>query len=81
MKIFSIFLTLLLFAGCASTVCEQQPLEAKVVVKTVEVKVPVACKVPKINCDFSDDGFMPIEKMRQCIIEQKRALEVCAKTK
>lgn len=76
MRICSILIVLLLI-GC-STKCEPTRIEPNVIVKTVEVKVPVGCNVPKVECDFQVEGFLVIEKMRQCIIEQKRALEVCA---
>lgn len=79
MKIFSICILLILLTGCVQKQCYQPDITPKVVVETIEIKVPVYCKIPKIKCDFTGDGFMPVEKMRQCIIEQKRALEVCSK--
>ena len=80
MKIFSLILiTLFVLTGC--TYKQPEPVVKTVVVTEIkEVKVPVPCKVPKVTCDFNAPGFSPINKMLECIIMQKRALESISKS-
>lgn len=66
-----ILFMVIILNGC---VCE--PLPPKVVTETIYVKVPVKHKLPDINCDFSGDGFEPTEKLLQCIVKQKRVIEL-----
>ena len=65
----------LFVTGC--TWCEPKPLPPEVVTNTVYVKVPVKCNIPEINCDFTGKGFKPTEKLLECLVLQKRALELC----
>lgn len=85
MKIYSIIfiLSVILFTGCATTQYKQLPPE-KVVVTEIQEKVVVKpCPVPDLSkvCDFKGDFFTPTEKLLQCIIAQKRALELCKNIK
>lgn len=79
MKTYKTILVLLsisvLFGGCYN----QPEPEIRTVYKTKEVKVPVKCKVPKIDCNFKGEGFDPTIRLLECIQLQKRALEACAK--
>lgn len=80
MKRLSLYLSifiLILFTGCGS----KEPVVPKIVYKTVEVKVPVYCKVPKIACDFKGTNFEPTIGLLKCIVEQKKALDVCRELK
>lgn len=77
MKIYSIIAILIamfLFTGC----CTKLPPEQVITIETKIVKVPVPCEVPKLNCDFKGDGFVPTTKLLECLIQHKRALEVCS---
>jgi len=74
LKIFSIALvlsTMIAFNGCGCTP------EVRYVDRPVEVKVPVKCKMPEVYCDFNGTGSEPAIKAFECIITQKRAMEVC----
>jgi len=68
---------LLVFTGCGS----KEPVVPKIVYKTVEVKVPVYCKVPKVTCNFKGSNFEPTIGLLKCIVEQKKALDVCRELK
>lgn len=76
MKTFSIILIMvsLLLTGCST---KQEP-KTTIVYETKEILIPVPCKVPTINCDFSGEGFIPTQKLLDCVILQKRALEACS---
>lgn len=52
----------------------------KTVVSTdvVKVNIPVACQFPKVVCDFGGEGFVPTEKLLDCVIIQKRLMEACS---
>lgn len=76
-KIFGIIILALFFISCSSKCSEcLQPTSSKV--QTVEVKVPVACELPKIECDFSGNAFVPTQKLLECIIIQKKLLKKCS---
>lgn len=64
---------LFLLFGCSS----RQPVETKVItrIETVEVKVPVKIDIPEIDCEFSGEGTVPMTKMLECIILQKRVID------
>ncbi len=73
-----LFSVVTLFTGCGSK-CPPTPEPiVKIVYKTKEVKVEVPCKLPEIDCDFVGEGFVPTEKLLQCVVTQKRALETCS---
>lgn len=70
----------MMFIGCSSKTTEDiQPCSSKV--EVVEVKVPVACNVPKVECDFSGDNFEPTQKLLDCLILHKKLLKACTETK
>ena len=64
---------LFLLFGCSS----RQPVETKVITRTetVEVKVPVNIDIPEIDCEFSGEGTVPMTKMLECIILQKKVID------
>ena len=64
---------LLLLFGCSA----RQPVETKVITRTetVEVKVPVKIDIPEIDCEFSGEGTVPMTKMLECIILQKKVID------
>ena len=66
-----IFLTTLLFLliGCSS--------KEKIVYQ--EVKIPVQCKVPKVECIISEDitAVEVIREMLECIEDYKISIKVC----
>jgi hypothetical protein len=77
MKIFnllSLILAVVIFTGCAGKQEECVPTR---VVETQKVYIAVPCESPKVKCDFKGNGFEPTTKLLACIVEQKRALEVC----
>ena len=79
LKRLSIILSLLListiFSGCCIGTCKP---EIKYVDRPVEVKVPVKCSTPDVNCSFKGDTYTEtIGLMIECIVELKRANEVC----
>jgi len=60
------------FSGCAV-----KPV-VKYVDKPYEVKVPVKCVVPDVNCTFDrETDTEVISALLECLIDQKRASEVC----
>ena len=64
-------LTTLTFSGCATT-------EKIVYVdKPVPYAVPVKCKVPEVSCNFKGEGSEPILRLLECVVDQKKAMEVC----
>ena len=64
---------LFLLFGCSA----RQPVETKVITRTetVEVKVPVKIDIPEIECEFSGEGTVPMTKMLECIILQKKVID------
>lgn len=64
---------LFLLFGCSA----RQPVETKVITRTetVEVKVPVKIDIPVIDCEFSGEGTVPMTKMLECIILQKKVID------
>lgn len=64
---------LFLLFGCSA----RQPVETKVItrIETVEVKVPVKIDIPEIDCEFSGEGTVPMTKMLECIILQKKVID------
>lgn len=76
--LFLIFFVLVL-SGCG---VKYKELPAKVIVNTeiVEKVVIKPCPVPDLSkvCDFSGDKFTPTEKLLNCVIEQKRVLDICS---
>ena len=64
---------LFLLFGCSA----RQAVETKVItrIETVEVKVPVKIDIPEIDCEFSGEGTVPMTKMLECIILQKKVID------
>ena len=64
---------LFLLFGCSA----RQSVETKVItrIETVEVKVPVKIDIPEIDCEFSGEGTVPMTKMLECIILQKKVID------
>jgi len=80
MKIFKYILAILssyLLTGCCDKECTRPPAIIQTVTKTKIVKVPVACKHEKIQCDFNGSGYTPTIKLIECIVTQKRVIEAC----
>lgn len=72
-------ITVLLLLGIVMVGCGQQPEpEPMIKIKTEYVYKTVPCVVPKINCEFSGEGYTPTKKLLACVIEQKKALELCS---
>ncbi|EPU3829058.1 hypothetical protein ACVWU4_001039 [Campylobacter coli] len=76
---FCILLILVAFIISLLSACSTTTITKPVIkTETVEVKIPVKCKVPEITCDLKGNDFEVIGKMLECIVEQKRAIEVCS---
>lgn len=75
MRIFNIcgLLLVVMLTGCASTKVVTKDV---IVYKYKNVYVPTPCDVT-VNCDFTGDGYEPTNKLLECVIDQKRALEYC----
>ena len=71
-----ITIMVLLAIGYMFLGCSNQPQEPKVIVKveTKEVKVPVAPRIPEIDCDF--EGLEPTDNLLKCLILHKRILDL-----
>ena len=71
-------LILVSFSGCS---CKQSELEAYAKANPVMeyVKVPVKCIVPDTNCTVDQNGSNTevIIDLLECIVDLKRANEVC----
>lgn len=65
----------MILSGCVSTVNTPERLVVKQ--EVVETKVLVGCQLPKIECEFTGEGFTPTEKLLDCVQKQKKALELC----
>lgn len=61
-------------SGCTTV---NTPERLVVKQEVVETKVMVGCQLPKIECDFTGEGFTPTEKLLDCVQRQKKALELC----
>lgn len=64
-----------MMSGCTTTIDTPERLVVKQ--EIVETKVLVGCKLPKIECEFTGEGFIPTEKLLDCVQKQKKALELC----
>ena len=67
----SVLLISMTFNGC----CKPEIIEVD---KPIEVKVPIKCTVPDVNCSWSNvpTHEVPI-KMMECIVNLKQARKVC----
>ena len=61
-------LILTLFSGCTKEVIVEVPKP---------YAVPVPCKVPDVHCEAKGEDNEVIVGLLQCIIDLKRAAEVC----
>lgn len=64
-------------AGCGVKTITKT--ELVVDTQTQDVYIPVKCEIPEISCEFKGEGFVPTEKLLDCVIKQKRAIEICTK--
>lgn len=80
MKIFSIslFFIIVLLSGCASTKIKEVKGETVVKIEKVKEYVVEKCNVPDKLCEFSGNGFVPTEKLLNCVITQKHYLDICS---
>lgn len=78
--VFFILFILLSITGCGTTTYKKLPSEKVVVTETKEVYRVEKCDVPNLSsiCDFSGEHFTPTEKLLNCVIAQKRALDICS---
>lgn len=60
----------LTFSAC----CEPR---VEYVDRPVQVKVPVKCKVPDVNCTLGGKNLEVVARAYECIALQKQAMEVC----
>ena len=68
---------LLILGGCSSSSKTPEPIT---VYHPVETVVPVKCEVPEVTCRYTDKGLTAkevVREMYQCIIDLRKALEVC----
>lgn len=80
MKIFSLLFIGLMFIGCGVSY-KQLPAE-KVPVTQIQEKVVVkSCPIPDLSqvCNFTGEGFVPTEKLLNCVVAQKKVLDSCTK--
>jgi hypothetical protein len=75
MKWIGVVIVAVMMSGCLW--CEPE-IRERVITETKIVKVEVPCNVPKVGCDLGKGGVDTSHKMIECIIEQKRAMEVCS---
>lgn len=76
--IVGLFIVLLSLLACSSKTYRPvnlQPTSNKIIVQ--EKIVTVKCKIPKIDCEFTGDNYVPTKKLIECISLQKKAIEVC----
>lgn len=80
MKIFSIslFFIIVLLSGCASTKVKEVKGETVVKIEKVKEYVIEKCNVPDNLCEFSGNGFIPTEKLLNCVVTQKHYLDICS---
>lgn len=70
----------LMLVGCSSKTEEDlKPCSSKV--EVVEKVVPVACDVPKVECDFTGANFEPTQKLLDCLVLHKKLLKACTEVK
>lgn len=75
MKIFSLIFILLFLVGCSTVEVRREQV---LVDNPIEVGVPVPCKVDGLTCDFAGENYIPTYKLLQCVIVQKRIIEICS---
>lgn len=73
MDTISNLLIVLFFLGCS------KPIKIVNKDQVIEKKVMVKCPIPKIDCDFNGEGFEPTKKLLECVIKQKKVLDLCTK--
>ena len=45
--------------------------------RPVPYSVPVKCVIPEVVCSFDGNGSEPILRLLECVVDQKKAIEVC----
>lgn len=81
MKIFNLLVLLsigLFIVGCGGKTTITKVPETVVKIETVKEYVVEKCDVPADLCEFTGEGFVPTEKLLDCVIVQKHFLEVCS---
>lgn len=70
---------LIVFAILTLTACTNNPEPKPIYIyETVEVKVPVKCIVPDVNCSFDrPTDTEVISSLLECIIDFFKSVEVC----
>jgi hypothetical protein len=83
-KIFSLIMLVfagLYFAGCifdSPEPCKPcPPPQVTIQYKTQYVDRPVPCPDQNVTCNFKGEGYTPTQRLLECVVLQKRALEVC----
>lgn len=66
----------LMFVGCTKEECKP---EIQTIYKTETIVKTIPCPTIKVDCDFKGEQFVPTKKLLDCVILQKRALELCNK--
>lgn len=81
MKIFNLLMLVglgLFIIGCGGKTTITKVPETVVKIETVKEYVVEKCTVPKDLCEFTGEGFVPTEKLLDCVILQKHFLKVCS---
>lgn len=68
-----------MFISCSYKEVKEEFKPTATKTQVVEKVVPVACKIPKLDCDFSGNNFAPTQKLLECVILQKKILNDCSK--
>lgn len=69
-KILMMFSLMFVISACSC--------EPKVIKQTVEVKIPVKCKVPNVECDYKGlDNMQTIAEMIRCNYSLRESIKVC----
>ena len=68
---------LIAFAILTLTACSEKECKPRVVEKTVEVLVEKKCIVPDVNCTAQGSDTEVISGLLKCIVDLKKASEVC----
>lgn len=70
-------MSLMLSAVLILTACNGKECKPEIVIKTKEVKIPIKCYVPKVDCNITGTPAEKVAGMGTCIISLKEAAKVC----